>query len=126
MPLAFYAITDGAMLVAVAKDCFQARFRWAQLTLDQAAFEERMSDSGNPRIALENARLRDLRMHRLTGRPRVWTKLAACVAELEESRGPWRREATEIPTGIPEEPSATPLPVWWGSDSTRKRNYGIE
>jgi hypothetical protein len=125
MPLTFYSIADGAMLVAVAKESFQEKDRWAHLTRDQAAFEERMTASTNPRLALENARLRDLRMRRIGDRPSTWAKLKACITEFDESRGHYKREPTEIPVIPLQGPSAAPLPVWWEGNSARKRNWNV-
>jgi hypothetical protein len=65
IPLAAYSIADGAMVVAVAIDCFQAKERWAELVRDQTKFEERMAASTDPRIALESAGLSDIRMRRI-------------------------------------------------------------
>jgi hypothetical protein len=119
MPLAFYSIADGAMLVAVAKDCLRAKDRWVHLTHDQEAFEERMGVAADPAVALESARLRDLRMRRLGDRPCAWTRLRACVEELEAARGAARQEPTRLPPRA-DAPSTAPLPI--AVDLTRKRN----
>jgi hypothetical protein len=120
MPLAFYSIADGAMLVAVAKDCVQSKDRWVHLTLDQEAFEERMIGTSNPAVRLEAARLRDVRMRRTGDRPSGWTKLRVCVEELEGGRAR-KKEFTRLPASAAA-PSTEPLPVCWAIDSTRKRN----
>jgi hypothetical protein len=122
MPLKFYSIADGAMLVAVSKDCLKAKDRWAHMTLDQEAFEERMAITANPRVALESARLRDLRIRRLAERPGACSKLRACLAELEAARGGPKPKPTFLSDESAAGPSCTPLPIWWAADSTRKRN----
>jgi hypothetical protein len=86
MPLTFYSIADGAVLVAVTNDFLQAKDWWIHLIFDQEAFEERMAVPKNPAVTLESARFRDLRMHRLTERPNAWTKLRACIEDIEDSR----------------------------------------
>jgi hypothetical protein len=116
MPLAFYSISDGSMLVAISKGC--SRDRWVHVTLDQEAFEERMSISANPQVAAESARLRDLRMRRVANRPGAWTRLRDCVAEIDAAREPQPAIATVVPPGRPDAPSCEPLPLY---EHMRKR-----
>jgi hypothetical protein len=120
MPLNFYSIADGSMLVAVARDCLHARHRWVSMTSDQEAFEERMGTNRNPKVALENARIKDLRMRRVDGRPCSWGRLREFVAELEEARVGEKGRPTKTPERA-DGPSTQPLPVWW----TRKWNCNV-
>jgi hypothetical protein len=122
MPLAFYSISDGSMLVAVSRGCLSSRDRWVHMTLDQEAFEERMGANANPQLAAESARLRDLRMRRVADRPSAWTRLRACVDEIEASRG---IRAAPTPTVVPHEraakPNCQPLPPCWAPAQTKRR-----
>jgi hypothetical protein len=119
MPLAAYAIADGAMLVAISKDCVQSKDRWAHATLDQDAFEERIGIATNPHLALENARLRDLRMRRVGDRPSASARLRILIAEFE-ARHRASTEPTRLPDRAPDGPSCSPLPVWWAERGSRR------
>jgi hypothetical protein len=110
MPLAFYSISDGSMLVAVARGCLSSRDRWVHLTRDQEAFEERVGTSMNPQVTAESARLRDLRMRRVASRPGAWARIGACAEAMEGT--PRRAPPTFLP-GRANAPSCEPLPPCW-------------
>jgi hypothetical protein len=115
LPLAAYAIPDGAMLVAVSKGCVQSKDRWAHLTLDQEAFEERIGIATNPRLALESARLRDLRMRRTVDQRSASARLRILISEFESERQ-GSGAPTKLPDRTPDAPSCRPLPVWWAEN----------
>jgi hypothetical protein len=117
MPLTFYSIVDGAMLVAVSKECQQARDLWVHLTLDQEAFEERMG-AANPALALESARLRDLRMRRVGDRPAAWARLRQCVDGLLAVRSRAPAHTLRL-AATPGAPICDPLPVWWDATAPK-------
>jgi hypothetical protein len=122
MPLTFYAIHDGAILVAVAKDSSQSKDRWVHITLDQEAFEERMSLTTNPQLANENARLRDFRMARISERPGSCPRFRELIADLEAAHETRQHMPTFLPNDDLLGPSCYPLPVYWMEKRTRKRN----
>jgi hypothetical protein len=105
-----YSISNGAMLIAIATGAVHAQERWARMSSDQSAFEERMALLLNPKIAPEKARLRDLLLARLGQKPGVIAKLWAYY---KEGEGCFKADAKTVVGDPPSGPSCDPLPVPW-------------
>jgi hypothetical protein len=111
MPLAFYSVSDGDCILAVCKDVTSLDV-WVRATEDHQAFTDRMRTAVDPKLSQELARLRDLRVTRLSARPGILSAMAA----LHNSIGK-RPEVKPVETTVKEdcqrEPNSQPLPVWW-------------
>jgi hypothetical protein len=114
MSLSFYSVSDGDCILAICKDvnCLD---RWTHATEDREAFANRMRTMLDPRLSPELARLRDLRVTRLSARPGMLSAMAA----LHNSIGK-RPDTKPVPTVVEEsgsiQPNCEPLPVCWASN----------
>ena len=110
VPLDFYSVCDGSFLVALNKSNESADV-WVRMTEDNEAFSQRMRTMGNPKVSSEYARLKDLRMTRLSRRPGMLSRIETLCRQQVEV--PKRQSSKTIIGEAVAEPSTTALPVFW-------------
>ncbi|OHT14062.1 hypothetical protein TRFO_15565 [Tritrichomonas foetus] len=127
MPLSFYSIGDGDILIAFTSSYTKKTDAqlWMHMTADYETFTERMKVTMNPRLAGALAHIRDVRMLRLSERPGMCSKLKriyvgngnACV---KASIQPLNIE----PSPAAAEPSCDPLPTLWYDEAAMSHTSG--
>ena len=86
-PLDFYSVGDGDFLIALSKSSEYVG-AWTHVTEDNEAFGERMRMMGNPKVAREYARLRDLKVMKLRNKPSLLSRLDAINSQYEQIKRP--------------------------------------
>jgi hypothetical protein len=110
----FYGIRDGDSIVALPiddRDPINGTSQWLSLTRDSESFNESLRWMLDPATSGEAARLRDLQLMRLEGRPRAIMKMCA-PAGSEEGRVP-RTDSSTVLGLPPKSPSVDALPMEW-------------
>lgn len=115
--LASYNVQSDDFIISIAKQGGRSVFNqqsitWARLTKDNEAFTERMRCILNPNVANELARLKDLRILRLSERPGVISKLHQIYTVQQEKQATAPENAMLVTDEL-NEPSISPLPVLW-------------
>lgn len=125
MSLEFYSVSDGDYLVALDKSNSWNSV-WFQVTGDNAAFTERMRMMIDPNMSREYARLRDLRMTKLTSRHGMLSKMESFYeSQRMERRIPVEGFKPAILESA-EVPSEEPLPLLWDdSDSAANKELSV-
>jgi hypothetical protein len=108
----FYKIGSSDVIIALGSQPESDRIQhWRTLTNDSDIFREQLACLMNPKIALESARLRDLRLMRINLRDRTFRKF---VSPAELSQITISDKPPEHPTVVsfskPTAPSVDPLP----------------
>lgn len=119
-----YDIREDDFLISIPKASDnqilnQQSLTWARVTHDNDAFTERMKCILNPNVSSELARIKDLRMMRLSERPGMINKLHQIYTVQQEKQcGP--PTIVPPPTGDIEAPSISPLPILWDENETQE------
>jgi hypothetical protein len=110
LPLAFYSVSDGDCILALSNDS-ESMQTWTHVTGDSQAFTERMKTICDPKLSPELARLRDLRMLRLSDRPGMMRAVASLHRSLQGA--PRRFVEKSVTEWTSVAPNVEPLPVYW-------------
>jgi hypothetical protein len=119
MTFAFYRIREFEIIVVVPSHA--AVERWAQVTRDADAFQERIHFILNEDTARETARIRDMMLTKVERRPRPFRRLCSAL-DLWPAR-PAAGDAAPLRIDYPraDGPSRDPLPAAWASRAAAPR-----
>jgi hypothetical protein len=120
MTFSFYRIRELETIVVVPIPTEIEK--WAQLTQDADAFQERIQFILNEETARETARIRDLMLTKLERRPRPFRRLCASL-DSWPSRSPSPTDGNPLQIHYPraDGPSCDPLPAAWMSLPVSRR-----
>ena len=118
MTFDYYGIKSGDSIIALPvdrQDNYTTTSRWITLTRDNENFSESIKSMIHPRTAREASRLKDLHLMKIERKPKLFMKLCAPFLE-KDANSEIESTTLLLPEQQASEPSATALPVFWGTE----------
>ena len=115
----FYGIKNGDILIVIkSTDNNFLNQKWIAYSKENDTFNERINSIINPQTTNEVVRLRDLQMSRIERKPKTFRKLCQTATNFETKFNNNRLLEVNISNTPPINPSTSPLPIFWGKNTT--------